>query len=91
MSGCAVCVHDLYIDALKDYRTSLNSVRDTLKAKSVDKALWPKEVVETEREKSEDEDGDGDLEEMGLDPATKAFLKLEREIKRKLEAQAQTS
>ena len=41
MSGCAVCVYDLYESALADFREQLASVQKALKAKGVPVSEWP--------------------------------------------------
>lgn len=80
MSGCAICVHDLYADALKEYRDSLRRLRETLRLKSVHESLWPKELIALSDGGVEDEDG------ADLDPTMKAFMQMEKGLKRKKEA-----
>ncbi|KAG8981467.1 hypothetical protein FRB90_007235 [Tulasnella sp. 427] len=84
MSGCAVCVHDLYVEALRDYKASLRSIRDNLETKVVRQSLWPKEIIELSPNTEAQED---DVDDADLDPATKAFMQMERELKKKHEQQ----
>lgn len=78
MSGCAVCIYDLYMEAKEGYRQSLRTALTQLEEKGVPKELWPVEVVAlAEKRKSHP-----DLEEQGEeDPTMKAFLELERRLK----------
>ncbi|KAG8981390.1 hypothetical protein FRB90_007289 [Tulasnella sp. 427] len=84
MSGCAVCVHDLYVEALRDYKASLRSIRDNLETKAVHQSLWPKEIIELSSNAEAQEE---DVEDADLDPATRAFMQMERELKKKHEQQ----
>ncbi|KAG8894036.1 hypothetical protein FRC01_013191 [Tulasnella sp. 417] len=84
MSGCAVCVNDLYVEALRDYKASLRSIRDKLEREAVHKSLWPKEIIELHPSgKAQQEDFD----DADLDPATRAFMEMERKLKKKHEQQ----
>lgn len=80
MSGCAVCVHDLYVDALQSYTASLRRIRDTLSKRGVPQQDWPAVILALKDE------GDGP-EGMGIpsdiDPATRALMMLERDLKQK--------
>ncbi|KAG8897109.1 hypothetical protein FRB99_008437 [Tulasnella sp. 403] len=86
MSGCAVCVHDIYVDALSDYRHALLDVRDALVRNSIAKSLWPKEVSDADdRDKSKNGNvtpADDDIDP-NLDPTMKAFLAMEKALKQK--------
>ncbi|KAG8897884.1 hypothetical protein FRB99_007858 [Tulasnella sp. 403] len=86
MSGCAVCVHDIYVDTLSDYRHALLDVRDTLVRNSIGKSLWPKEVSDADdRDKPKDGNAtpvDDDIDP-NLDPTMKAFLAMEKALKQK--------
>ncbi|KAJ7463885.1 hypothetical protein B0H11DRAFT_2240828 [Mycena galericulata] len=44
MSGCAVCVYDLYEEDLAAYSASLDGLRATLTAKGIPEAAWPEGV-----------------------------------------------
>ncbi|KAG8941178.1 hypothetical protein FRC00_012501 [Tulasnella sp. 408] len=84
MSGCAVCVNDLYVEALRDYKASLRSIRDKLEREAVHQSLWPKEIIELNpRGEAQQEDFD----DADLDPATKVFMEMERKLKMKHEQQ----
>lgn len=87
MSGCAICIYDLYMDAKQSYRQSLLAALSQLEHKRVDEALWPEEIVALSRKRKasskanagnpvEQDDGEEDM-----DPTMKAFLELERRLK----------
>jgi hypothetical protein len=44
MSGCAICVHDLYIDALATYNESAASLRSSLSALNIPEFEWPSSI-----------------------------------------------
>jgi hypothetical protein len=44
MSGCAICVHDLYQDDLSAYRESVVSIRASLHAWKVPESEWPESI-----------------------------------------------
>ncbi|KAL5476726.1 hypothetical protein ACEPAI_2912 [Sanghuangporus weigelae] len=44
MSGCAVCVHDLYAEALDAHESTLQSIRSALHDKGVAEETWPKQL-----------------------------------------------
>ena len=44
MSGCAVCVYDLYDDALTEYRERIVALQTALRAKGVPEAEWPARI-----------------------------------------------
>ncbi|KAG8864005.1 hypothetical protein FRB96_006878 [Tulasnella sp. 330] len=83
MSGCAVCVHDLYIDALQSYTASLRHIRDTLSKRAIPQQNWPS-VIWALKDDSDNADDEGVPSD--LDPATRAFMMLERELKKKKQA-----
>jgi hypothetical protein len=56
MSGCAICVHDLYQESLNDYNESIASLRASLNNLKVPESEWPEDIgtmrngaVETKR------------------------------------------
>ncbi|KAG8918401.1 hypothetical protein FRC00_012516 [Tulasnella sp. 408] len=70
--------------ALRDYKASLRSIRDKLEREAVHQSLWPKEIIELNpRGEAQQEDFD----DADLDPATKAFMEMERKLKEKHEQQ----
>ncbi|KAG9119369.1 hypothetical protein FRC07_005625 [Ceratobasidium sp. 392] len=78
MSGCAVCVYDLYLSSLEDHKLSLLSARTQLESRSVPLSEWPDEVREAQPQ------GDGQpLDSLDLDPSMKAFLILEKKLGQK--------
>ena len=44
MSGCAVCVYDLYEDSLLTYRASLASLRTQLESMGIAQSEWPSRI-----------------------------------------------
>jgi hypothetical protein len=44
MSGCAICVHDLYLDALSTYDESVLSLRSSLSALNIPESEWPSNI-----------------------------------------------
>ncbi|EMD34837.1 hypothetical protein CERSUDRAFT_140517 [Gelatoporia subvermispora B] len=44
MSGCAICVYDLYNESLDAYTNALSSIRDALAARRVPESTWPPEL-----------------------------------------------
>ncbi|KAG9011349.1 hypothetical protein FRB94_008633 [Tulasnella sp. JGI-2019a] len=77
MSGCAVCVHDLYMDALQSYQSSLRETRDNLTKRFIPRANWPKVILALKDEV----DAAGIPSD--IDPATRAFMLLEQNLKKK--------
>ncbi|KAI0070537.1 hypothetical protein K474DRAFT_1608515 [Panus rudis PR-1116 ss-1] len=80
MSGCAVCVYDLYNEALEEYRKAVDSLRTTLDQLHVPKHDWPKEIRSVEESK-----------EVKKDVTLSAFEELERQLReKKAQRQPQT-
>jgi hypothetical protein len=44
MSGCAICVYDLYEDSLLAYKASLASLRTQLISMGIPQSEWPSRV-----------------------------------------------
>jgi hypothetical protein len=44
MSGCAICVNDLYADALTSYQNAVGSLRSSLISAGIPEAEWPTKV-----------------------------------------------
>ena len=81
MSGCAICVHDLYQESLDDYNTSVAAVRASLADMKVPEDEWP----ETIRPGSE--------KQMSVSTSSlslSAFQEMERALKARREDQAQS-
>ncbi|PFH47977.1 hypothetical protein AMATHDRAFT_150850 [Amanita thiersii Skay4041] len=54
MSGCAVCVYDLYEEAREKYNDAINGIKKKLEEMGVPKTSWPREVLgEREGKKSQ--------------------------------------
>src|ERR1700733_285060 len=52
MSGCALCVYDLYIEAKSTYTKALSTSLNSLKEHNVPASLWPKEVLVLSKKQS---------------------------------------
>ncbi len=50
MSGCAICVYDLYEESLAAYRDAVNTLRQSLTAVKVPESEWPVNLRTTMRE-----------------------------------------
>ncbi|KAB5589624.1 Oxidoreductase-like protein, amino-terminal protein [Ceratobasidium theobromae] len=79
MSGCAVCVYDLYLSSLDDYKQDLVAARARLRELSVPVGQWPEEMRKGEKEAPADDP----LDSLHLDPSMKAFLILEKKLGQK--------
>lgn len=44
MSGCAICVYDLYEESLEAYKESIVTLRSSLSALSIPESEWPDRV-----------------------------------------------
>ena len=51
MSGCAICVHDLYLDALSTYDEAVSSLRTKLTALNIAESEWPSNIRTSTKEK----------------------------------------
>ena len=81
MSGCAVCVHDLYQESLDDYNSSVAAVRASLAAMTVPVEEWP-ETIRPDSERRTP------LPASGV--SLSAFQEMERALKARQMAQAQS-
>ena len=41
MSGCAICVYDLYNEALTDYKAKITQIQSDLSALYIPRSEWP--------------------------------------------------
>lgn len=91
MSGCAVCVYDLYLEAKACYVQALFKTLDKFEEQGTSQVLWPDEVMRlrTKRQDGkgksvnafvEDVVGEEHEDESPLDATMKAFLELEKEL-----------
>jgi Oxidoreductase-like protein, N-terminal len=74
MSGCAICVHDLYQDTLQAYEESLDSLRSSLTSLQIPEAEWPPSI------RPPPKDGSGARKK---DVSLSAFVALERALREK--------
>jgi Oxidoreductase-like protein, N-terminal len=81
MSGCAICVHDLYQEALDNYNTSVTAVRASLTVMKVPVEEWPKTIRPESQKRTSLPTSSVSLS---------AFKEMERALKARREAQAQS-
>ncbi|KAL5514422.1 hypothetical protein ACEPAG_2510 [Sanghuangporus baumii] len=99
MSGCAVCVHDLYAEALDAHESTLRSIRSALYDKGVAEETWPKQLhygLSTEATEGEDTNVGGERRDLtGKDlvkakqASLSAFEQMELQLAAKKRAQEQ--
>jgi hypothetical protein len=78
MSGCAVCVYDLYQESLDTYKTAVASVRASLTSMGVRVEQWPENIrLDLERKTSPQ-------------IILSAFEEMEQKLKARREAEAQS-
>lgn len=79
MSGCAVCVHDLYNESLEEYNDTMRKMRASLTALGVQESNWP-DRVRGSGNVSENEKVNGGRK---VNPIMSAFDAMERELEEK--------
>uniref|UniRef100_V5EUY1 ABC1 atypical kinase-like domain-containing protein n=2 Tax=Kalmanozyma brasiliensis (strain GHG001) TaxID=1365824 RepID=V5EUY1_KALBG len=101
MSGCAHCAYDIYAEDLEDFHSRLSSVRTQLTQlhPPVSKDEWRTDLLgdypiaggnaETDKERKERAQQEVDRVIGDLDPTMKAFLEMERKLKRQERDKAQ--
>ncbi|KAL5498754.1 hypothetical protein ACEPAH_2109 [Sanghuangporus vaninii] len=99
MSGCAVCVHDLYAEALDAHESTLRSIRSALHDKGVAEETWPRQLrygLSAEATEGEDDNvGGGKRDLTGKDlvkakqASLSAFEQMELQLAAKKRAQRQ--
>lgn len=82
MSGCAVCVYDLYEETLEAYKEAVLSLRNSLSALHIPEDEWPSCI---RQQSSSESSGLNKRKDVVLD----AFEEMERKLKLK-EAQARS-
>jgi len=84
MSGCAVCVYDLYEETLEAYKEAVLSLRNSLSALHIPDDEWP---ISIRQQGASEPSVPGKQKEMVLN----AFEEMERalKLKRQSEAEAQ--
>ncbi|EIN08801.1 hypothetical protein PUNSTDRAFT_68000 [Punctularia strigosozonata HHB-11173 SS5] len=75
MSGCAICVYDLYDESLEAYNQSIAALQSTLRARGVAESEWPPEIPASNG-KFNDEKISSLVKNVALD----AFEQLERAL-----------
>lgn len=70
MSGCAICVHDLYSEALDEYKKAVDNLRTSLKLLRVPEDQWPADIQTSSRQPKQN-------------VTFNAFEELERRLKEK--------
>lgn len=77
MSGCAVCVYDLYEDSLEDYREAVEMLRQTLIAHNIPENEWPSHI------QTKHKSGVNTQPEKRTNVVMSAFEEMERRLKEK--------
>ncbi|TFK49477.1 hypothetical protein OE88DRAFT_1633191 [Heliocybe sulcata] len=77
MSGCAVCVYDLYEESLQAYKASVSALRSSLKASNVPEREWPNSIRESK------DSSLGSNVNTARDVTMSAFEELERMLQQK--------
>lgn len=75
MSGCAICVYDLYEDGLETYDETVNTIQSKLRSLEVPESEWPESIRPSQAGESE-ATGAGS----GRSPVMSAFEELERKL-----------
>ena len=73
MSGCAICVHDLYHESLDACNESISSLRASLSVLSIPEAEWPADIQNNTANKEEEKKGRGNV-------SLNAFVEMERAL-----------
>ena len=84
MSGCAVCVYDLYEDALATYKEEVVALRAALAAQDIPETEWPVHICTRTRE---DNRGDATAPQ-ARSGVLDAFEEMERALQAKREKRA---
>ncbi|KAJ8584621.1 hypothetical protein M405DRAFT_826510 [Rhizopogon salebrosus TDB-379] len=79
MSGCAICIYDLYEESLEAYKESLAALRSSLSALSIPESEWPERIRTTAKIPAVEKRQDAILS---------AFEEMERQLKEKRERRA---
>ena len=79
MSGCAVCVQDLYVEALDEYKKAVDSLRSSLTTLHVPEDEWPAQIRTQNKQP-----------ERKKDVALSAFEELERQLLERKKSDAQS-
>ena len=79
MSGCAICVYDLYNEASEDYTKAIESLRTSLRTLGISEDKWPPKVRTSQ--------GETKRVEGKKDSALSAFEEFERQLKMRKEAE----
>ncbi|KIJ63801.1 hypothetical protein HYDPIDRAFT_112762 [Hydnomerulius pinastri MD-312] len=84
MSGCAICVYDLYEDSLSAYKESVSALRSSLSALSIPESEWPAHIRTTKSA----ETPAAVTPDKRKDAVLSAFEEMERTLKEKRERRA---
>ena len=83
MSGCAVCVYDLYEESLDTFRYSVAALRETLVQMQIPETDWPVNI-------RGNGPADGSVKRPTQNVSLSAFEEMERSLKRKHSPQVST-
>ena len=85
MSGCTVCVYDLYEETLEAYRETISSLRNSLSSLHIPEDDWPASIRQQGFPETSGP-ADGRRKDMVLN----AFEEMERVLKLKRQSEAET-
>lgn len=88
MSGCAVCVYDVYEEALAAYKDSVATLRVTLSARDIPETEWPAHIRSTGKGKETDGSAMPTTQEKTKGVVRDAFEEMERALKEKRDKRA---
>ncbi|KAF8495032.1 hypothetical protein JB92DRAFT_2994477 [Gautieria morchelliformis] len=75
MSGCAICVYDLYLTSLETYQEDVAAMRSKLESQNIPVSQWPGEI------RGENDGSMGKDPPSELDVSISAFAQLERSLR----------
>lgn len=93
MSGCAVCIYDLYIESKESYRKALSSALAKVESMQISRETWPKALLSLSNSRARQRDQslpskdgyslrqDGDGEDDSIVASMNAFVELEKRLK----------
>lgn len=80
MSGCAICIYDLYQESLVTYRESVASLRSSLAELDIPESEWPLNIRPSST---------AQISERKKDVVMHTFLEMERKLRLKREAESE--
>ncbi|KAI0944949.1 hypothetical protein AcV7_001612 [Taiwanofungus camphoratus] len=85
MSGCAICVYDLYSAALDDYNRAISALQTALTARHIPEVNWPADI----RSASQSPSQQNEKKESPRNVSMNAFEEFERQLRERKEREVQ--